>query len=465
MNYLSKYFTTKAISIFFIVLIAITLLAFQYSLPIQWIFTASSTVFLFFLYGNKLTRKWAITSSASFKKNIFYSALAIRILWVVGSYFLYQSMTGQPFEFEAADSTGYHFEAVWMRSVIANGNYDFYLGYYMNRLSDMGYPAYLTFIYTIFGDSIIIARLIKAILGAVTVLFIYKIASRNFGEATGRVAGVLAMLYPNLIYYAGLHTKETEMVFLLVLFIERADHLFRKNKLMVFQLLLVLFLGSLLYFFRAVLFYTAFLSLGMVVLFSSQRALKFRKTLLVVFFGIITFLFINNSFIIDEASGFLEDSGSNQSISLQHRSTTQKLAKYGSTAIFAPIIFIGPFPTFVNIETQQNHMLLSGGYFVKNIMAFFVFVAFLFLIKKKRWKNHILILSIFLIYLAILTMSKFAIVERFHMPALPLFIILAAFGIAKINKKNIKYFQLYLVVIIIVIVGWNWFKLVGRGLI
>jgi ABC-type dipeptide/oligopeptide/nickel transport system permease subunit len=62
-------------------------------------------------------------------------------------------------------------------------------------------------------------------------------------------------------------------------------------------------------------------------------------------------------------------------------------------------------------------------------------------------------------------MSKFAIVERFHMPALPLFIILAAFGIAKINKKNIKYFQLYLVVIIIVIVGWNWFKLVGRGLI
>ncbi|MFT6870718.1 MAG: hypothetical protein ACJA2L_001993, partial [Polaribacter sp.] len=227
----------------------------------------------------------------------------------------------------------------------------------------------------------------------------------------------------------------------------------------------VLFLGSLLYFFRAVLFYTAFLSLGMVVLFSSQRALKFRKTLLVVFFGIITFLFINNSFIIDEASGFLEDSGSNQSISLQHRSTTQKLAKYGSTAIFAPIIFIGPFPTFVNIETQQNHMLLSGGYFVKNIMAFFVFVAFLFLIKKKRWKNHILILSIFLIYLAILTMSKFAIVERFHMPTLPFFIILSAYGISVINKKSIKYFQGYVLLIALVIVGWNWFKLVGRGLI
>jgi 4-amino-4-deoxy-L-arabinose transferase-like glycosyltransferase len=446
------------------VLMAITLLAFQYSLPIQWMFTASFTVFLFFLYGNKLTRKWAITSSASFKKNIFYSALAIRILWVVGSYFLYQSMTGQPFEFEAADSIGYHNEAVWMRGVIANGNYEFFLGYYMNRLSDMGYPAYLTFIYTIFGDSIIIARFIKALLGAVTVLFIYKIASRNFGEATGRVAGVLAMLYPNLIYYAGLHTKETEMVFLLVLFIERADHLFRKNKLMVFQLLLVLFLGSLLYFFRAVLFYTAFLSLGMVVLFSSQRALKFRKTLLVVFFGIITFLFINNSFIIDEASGFLEDSGSNQSISLQHRSTTQKLAKYGSTAIFAPIIFIAPFPTFVNIETQQNHMLLSGGFFVKNIMAFFVFVALLFLIKKKRWKNHILILAVFAIYLAILALSKFAIVERFHMPALPFFIILSAYGISVINKKSIKYFQGYVLLIALIIVGWNWFKLAGRGL-
>ena len=145
------------------VLMAITLLAFEYSLPIQWMFTATFTVFLFFFYGNKLTRKWAITSSASFKKNIFYSALVIRILWVVGSYFLYQSMTGQPFEFQAADSKGYHFEAVWMRGVIANGDYVTFLGYYMNRLSDMGYPAYLTFIYSIFGDSIIIARLIKKV--------------------------------------------------------------------------------------------------------------------------------------------------------------------------------------------------------------------------------------------------------------------------------------------------------------
>jgi 4-amino-4-deoxy-L-arabinose transferase-like glycosyltransferase len=465
LDYLSNYFTSKAIAVYFMVLMAITLLAFQYSLPIQWMFTASFTVFLFFLYGNKLTRKWAITSSAGFKKNIFYSALAIRILWVVGSYFLYQSMTGEPFEFEAADSQGYHFEAVWMKNVLANGNYELFSAYYTNRLSDMGYPAYLTFIYSIFGNSIIIARLIKALLGALTVLLIYKIASRNLGDTTGRIAGVLAMIFPNLIYYAGIHTKETEMVFLLVLFIERAEHLFRKNKLMVFQLLIVVFLGSLLYFFRAVLFYTAFLSLGMVVLFSSQRALKFRKTLLAVFFGIITFLFINNSFIIDEASGFLEDRGSNQSRSIQHRSTSQKLAKYGSTAIFAPVIFIAPFPTFVNIETQQNHMLLSGGFFVKNIMAFFVFVALLSLIKKKRWKNHILILAIFAIYLTILAMSKFAIVERFHMPAIPLFIILAAFGITQINKKNIKYFQLYLILISIVIVGWNWFKLAGRELI
>ena len=447
------------------VLMAITLLAFEYSLPIQWMFTATFTVFLFFFYGNKLTRKWAITSSASFKKNIFYSALVIRILWVVGSYFLYQSMTGQPFEFQAADSRGYHFEAVWMRRVIANGDYVTFLGYYMNRLSDSGYPAYLTVIYSIFGDSIIIARLIKALLGAVTVVFIYKIARRNFGEATGRVAGVLALLYPNLIYYAGLHTKETEMVFLLVLFVERADHLFRKNKLVIFQLLILIFLGSLLYFFRAVLFYTAFLSLGMVVLFSNERALKFRKTLLAVFFGIITFLFINNSFIIDEASEYIDASASNQSKSIQNRSNTQKLAKYGSTVVFVPIIFMAPFPTFVNIETQQNHMLLSGGFFVKNIMAFFVFAALLFLIKKKRWKNHILILGVFAIYLAILAMSKFAIVERFHMPALPFFIILSAYGISVINKKSIKYFQGYLLLVAILIIGWNWFKLAGRALI
>jgi hypothetical protein len=110
-------------------------------------------------------------------------------------------------------------------------------------------------------------------------------------------------------------------------------------------------------------------------------------------------------------------------------------------------------------------MLLSGGFFVKNIMAFFVFVALLFLIKKKRWKNHILILAVFAIYLAILALSKFAIVERFHMPALPFFIILSAYGISVINKKSIKYFQGYVLLIAFIIVGWNWFKLAGRGII
>ena len=427
--------------------------------------TATLTVLLFFMYGNKLSKKWATFTVSGFKKNLFYTALFVRVIWVVGSYFMYEGMTGQPFEFESADSQGYHFEAVWMKNVLAGGDYNTFWAYYLPRLSDMGYPVYLTMIYSIFGNSIIIARLIKALLGAVTVLLIYKMAARNFGESTGRIAGVLALLFPNLIYYTGIHSKETEMVFVLVWFAERADLLIHKNKFSFNLLIFVFFLGSLLYFFRTVLAYTAFLSFALVALFSNQRIVKFKEILIVIFLGIVTFLIVNNSFLIDEASQYIDERTSNQSSSLNQRKNTNSLAKYGSNAVFFPIVLIAPFPTFVNIETQQNHMLLSGGFFVKNVMGFFVLIALLGLLKKKQWGNHILILAILSIYLAILALSKFAIVERFHMPALPFFIILAAYGISQITKKNVEYFNIYLIGLAIIIVGWNWFKLAGRGLI
>jgi hypothetical protein len=64
-----------------------------------------------------------------------------------------------------------------------------------------------------------------------------------------------------------------------------------------------------------------------------------------------------------------------------------------------------------------------------------------------------------------LAQSSFALSERFHLPALPFLIILAAYGITNINYKNHKYYIPYLLLIGIIIIAWNAFKLAGRGIV
>jgi len=305
----------------------------------------------------------------------------------------------------------------------------------------------------------------KALLGAFTVVFIYKLAGRNFGEKAGRLAGILALLYPNLIYYTGLHVKETEMVFLLVLFIERADFLLRQKHFQPGLFILVLLLGASLYFFRAVLAYSAIFSFALTLIFSRREVFKLKRSLTLVFGIIAILLFIYGSAWVAEATQYWEERFSNQELSLEHRAKTNTLARYGSAIAFAPFSLIAPFPTVVKIETQKNHMLLGGAFFVKNVMAFFVLIALFRLIVKQRWRDHILILAFMISYVTILSLSKFALVERFHMPVLPVHIILSAYGIYCLTARQMRYFNWYLGFLAIIIVGWNWFKLAGRGLV
>jgi hypothetical protein len=61
-------------------------------------------------------------------------------------------------------------------------------------------------------------------------------------------------------------------------------------------------------------------------------------------------------------------------------------------------------------------------------------------------------------------MSGFALSERFHLPAVPFLLILASYGINKFNKSTKRYYITYLLVVSVLIIAWNWFKLAGRGL-
>ena len=238
---------------YFCSLLIVSVVFWHYAMPFLYFVMGIVWVTAFFLLLVKWSKEWRVRSRRQFISNLFVLAFVLRIVWVFVSYFYYQAMTGTPFELEAADSIGYHEEANWLAHSSWSMTWEYYLAMAQIQVSDIGYPFYLSLLYRLFGTNVIIPRCLKALLSAFTCYLLYLMAARNFGEEARRIAGIICALMPNFIIYCGYHLKETEMLFLEVAFLERADFLFRNKKKNVWTILVPTLLAGSLFFFRTVL--------------------------------------------------------------------------------------------------------------------------------------------------------------------------------------------------------------------
>ena len=467
LNYFPKYFTSKAISLYLGVLLLCNLIFISHALSIIWWAFGLVEVLSFFYFSNQLTRTWGNYSEKRFIKKLFQTALIIRICWVVFSYLFYTFMTGQPFEFDAGDASGYHEEALWLVDMFHKGSIQAFLDFNKGRMSDAGYPFYLGLQYWLTGGSIMIARLLKALYGAYTCVLIYKLSNRNFGDVVGRMAAIFCMLMPNLILYTGLHVKETEMLLLTVAFMERADAMFRNKKFNFIEIAPPIILAGLLFFFRTVLGAAAIMALFTTLIFTSTKLLGFGKRIVLIVWTLAVVGYFIGGTISTEVESVWASRDKNQETSMKMRASEvngNTYAKYASGLVFAPIIFVIPFPTIVETPKQENQKILNGGNYVKNIMAFFTIFALIWVIRNKKWRDYILIGSFTIGYLIVISLSAFGQAERFHLPALPFELIMAAYGISLMTNKDKKYFRWWMIFIFIAIVAWSYIKLAGRGL-
>ena len=131
------------------------------------------------------------------------------------------------------------------------------------------------------------------------------------------------------------------------------------------------------------------------------------------------------------------------------------------------MILVIPFPTMTSPGEgiQENQQLLHGGYFVKNVLAFFVILSLYYFYREKKWRDHLLLITTMISYLVVIALSSHAQSERFHLPAIPIFLIFAAYGVLNIKMIHKNWFNYYLTFLFIVLVGWNLFKLAGRSLV
>lgn len=476
-----KAITNKAMMTYLLAMIG-CLLAYSHNiLPVKWWIFGLVSVLGFFYFANRQTKIWINTRPMAFTKKIFWSAFAVRIVWVLVSYLLYYQWTGTAFAIDAGDELFYDDVAHYGASLIRDGNwriYDPIIVYSGGEVafSDMGYPIYLSIIYWIFGDSILIARIIKAALSAWTAVLIYKVASRNFGESTGRMAGIFCMLMPNLIYYCSFQLKEIEMVFLAMLFVERADWLLRQPKLKAMQTMAVMLIPLALFMIRTALAATLIAAFFCALLLTTGRVSGIgKRAVLIVLAGVFAVtMFMTSTSIGAEVTEMWKTGGSKQQETNEWRATrvdkggySNTLIKYASASVFAPMIFTVPFPTMTETPGQENQKMIHGGNFIKNITSYFTIMALLILLITGNWRKHVLPLAVLCGYLVVLVFSNFAHSERFHLPILPLSLMFAALGISLIkdNPWIKRYFNYWCVIMFIAAIAWNWFKLAGRGMI
>ena len=77
------------------------------------------------------------------------------------------------------------------------------------------YPLFLALSYRLFGRNLALVGLLQALMGAATVLVVYRIGREWFDEATGWIAAAIVAIYPFFIFYSALLLTETLFILLL----------------------------------------------------------------------------------------------------------------------------------------------------------------------------------------------------------------------------------------------------------
>lgn len=467
-GYFPKYFSNKAIATYMIAFLVVSFLWFQQSMPLLWMFWGIVEVFLFFVLSNSLTKKWTLCSTKQFKNKIFWYSFFITLFYVIVTYFLYIYLRGEPFEYDPSDGTGYHNESLWFIEALRNGTISSYWNYFDTKeFSDTGYQLYLNYLYCIIDGDLFLTRVLKCFYRACMSVLVYKLASRTFGESVGRMAAIFCMLMPHFSFYAASHRKEMEMIFVVVWCIERIDNVLRLKKFSYKDLLLSVVLIGLTFTLRTALGIAVIFAFGVALLFTSERIINKNRKWTLIIGGALFVLSISGGVIVNQVKSLYEAKlAGTQGKDMEWRSTRGNVyAKYAGAAVFAPMIVAIPFPTMIDVDDQYNQQRLNGGYYIKNIMAFFVMLSMYWVIKYKQWRNYVLIYGCTLSYLLIIAFSNFAHSERFHLPALPFLLILAAYGVSLCSNKEKKYYSIYCYAMCGIAIAWNMFKLAGRGLL
>ena len=465
---LTRYIALYGIGVYLLALLFISVVFRNHTLQAKWMLWGIGEVLFFFVLTAVFYPRWKNDDTKHFMWKVFLVAFLIRGLYAFLICYYYYFETGKAFEYNAGDSLWYHPTAVYLSRCVRQGHilYVFkYLNAYTMGWSDQGYPLWLTLIYTIFGRSLLTPRLFKALMSAYLCIVVYKLGTRTFGERTGRLAAVMMVFTPILIQICGLHTKEMEMIFLSILAFERMDFLIRSKKYTFWNIVVPILLTGLTFGFRTIIGMCLIFAFLVFVVVSSKDLVSKKGKIITIASTVVVFLAFLLSPVGREMKiiNYLKfkdltyQSERYDSLGLKHNELAQ--SKY-----LAPGAFVLPLAPMVE-ESPDHNKMIHGSTYVKNFLAFFAMLAIVIAFRQKKWRDFSLVGAYELSYLALIMFSFAANSERFHEPAVPLIVLMAAYAMTRLRHKDLKIFYVYCGMLFVALFVWNWLKLSARGLV
>ena len=464
---LLRYLFSFGIGLYLLALIVISAVFHDHALHLKWMLWGMGEVLFFFLLTAIFYPRWKGDDTKRFKWKVFLVAFVIRGLYAFVMCYYYYWETGIGFEYGAADSFGYHSLAVQLSKYVRAGYVTYaykYLDAYTMGWSDQGYTLWLTLLYTVFGRSWLVPRLFKALMSAYLCVVVYKLGTRTFGERTGRLAAVMTVFAPVLVQICGLHTKEMEMIFLSILALERMDYLIRSKKYTVWNIVFPILLTGLVFGFRTIIGMCLIFAFLVFVLLSSRDLVGKRGKIITVSAIVVVFF----AFLFTPVGREMRHVYRLKFRDLNYQSEKyaaegMKHSELAQSWVLAPGAFVLPLSPMVE-EAPDHNKMIHGSTYVTNFLAFFAMLAILIAIRQKKWRDFSLVGAYELSYLAIIMFSFAANSERYHEPATPILILMAAYAMTRLRHKDLKLFYIYCGTLLIALFVWNWLKLSARGL-
>lgn len=463
---LLRHISVLGISVYLAAMVFISVAFRGQAMQPKWMFWGVGEVLFFFLLLWIFFPRWKKDDSKRFTRKVFFTALGIRVFYVVLITIYFYQQTGIPFEFDAGDSIGYHKVAVYLAKCLKSGYFKYvfqYLNFYTMGFSDQCYTLWLALIYTVFGFNVLTPRILKALMSAYMCVAIYKLGARTFGERTGKLAAVLCVFMPTLIQICGLHLKECEMIFLAVLAIERMDYVVRTKKFTFWNIAFPIILTALTFGFRTIIGIALIFAFIVFIVFSEGLVNKKTKIVSVFVVVVVFFVFLFSPVGYEMRNIYhlkFTDIHYNEEkyedLGLEH-------ADLAKSIYMAPGAFVLPLSSMVEVSTDSQK-LMNGSMYVKNLLAYFAMLAIVLAFRNKKWRNFSLIGAYELAYLFMIMFSFAVNSERYHEPAIPFILLMAAYSMTRLKRKELRGYYIYCVLLFIALVGWNWLKLSARSL-
>lgn len=464
---LLRHISLLGVGVYLLALLVVSIAFPNGALQTKWMLWGVGEVLFFFGLTFIFYPRWKNDEQKLFRRKVFFTALAIRALYAFVMCYYYYYQTGFPFEYGAADSLGYHRTGVFLSRCLREGEFAYVFNYLhacTMGFSDQGYTLWLTLIYTIFGRNVLTPRIFKALMGAWLCIAANKLASRTFGERTGRLAAVMCVFMPTLIQICGVHTKEMELIFISILALERMDYLVRSKKYTVWNILCPILLTGLAFGFRTVVgMCLIFAFFVFITLSSNDLVSKKKKIVTLAATAVLFFAFLFSPVGWEMRYIYKLKFTDLHYLSEKYEANGLRHSELANSVILAPGAFVLPLAPMVEPAPDHNKML-HGSTYVKNFLAFFAMLAIVIAVRQKRWRDFSLIGVYELSYLAIIMFSFAANSERYHEPAIPLIVVMSAYALTHLRRKDLKLFYIYCGVLFVALFLWNWLKLSARGL-